>query len=367
MKKMVSKAAVLTGIETMEMQEFPIPEIGRNDGLLKVEMVGVCGSDPGFYSGKTKVPFPLIMGHEIVGRIEEIGEEKAKACGVKKGDRVVVENRFGCGVCKQCITGNYSKCIDRLGYGVYTSCSVEPHLLGAYSEYLYLPPRAMLHKIDESVPLEAAVLTTSVVGNNIRWLREIGGLTLGDTVIIAGPGQQGLAATLIAKDCGASKIIMMGTSSPGDVERLEMAKEFGATDIIKVDVEDPIERVKEITNGEMSDILMDVSGAPHTMEIAPDLVRTYGTIVTPGLYGPHYASMDFDKVVLKELKILGAHAQTYQSNEAAIKLIESRKYPFEKMVTHWFSLEEAEKAVLATARQIPGINPIKCVITPNGR
>lgn len=368
MQKMYSKAMVLTGIRKMEMQEFPIPEIKADDGLLKVEMVGVCGSDPGFYNGKTKVPFPLIMGHEIVGRIEEIGEEKAKSSGIKKGDRVVVENRFGCGKCKQCIIGNYSKCEARMCYGVYYSCENPPYLWGAYSEYLYLPPRAILHKIDEKVPLEAAVMTTSVVGNNIRWLREIGGVTLGDTVVIAGCGQQGLAATIVAKECGASQIIVLGTSTSYDLERMAMAKEYGATHTVYVDKEDSVDAICQITNGKMADIMMDVSGSPTSMEKSPDMVRTMGTIVTPGLYGPHYASMDFDKVVLKELKILGAHAQTYQSNEAAIKLIESGRYAFEKMVTHWFELEEAEKAVLTTAHEVKSdINPIKCVITPNGR
>ena len=83
-----------------------------------------------------------------------------------------------------------------MGYGVYFACANPPYLWGAYSEYLYLPPRAMIHKIDESVPLEAAVLTTSVIGNNVRWLGEIGGVKLGDTVLIAGCGQQGLAGTL---------------------------------------------------------------------------------------------------------------------------------------------------------------------------
>ena len=368
MRKIMSRAAVLTGIRQMEMRDIPIPEIGAEDGLLKVEMVGVCGSDPGFYNGKTKVPFPLIMGHEIVGRIEEIGETKAKVSGVKKGDRVVVENRFGCGKCKACIEGNYAQCVDRMGYGVYFGCDNPPYLWGAYSEYLYLPPRAMIHKIDEGVPLEAAVLTTSVLGNNVRWLGEIGGVKLGDTVLIAGCGQQGLAGTVVAREFGASKVIVMGTSRPFDEKRMILAKEFGATDLIYVDKEDPVARVKEITDGNLADVMMDVSGAPSNMEISVDLVRKMGTIVTPGLYGPHFAAMDFDKVVQKELKICGALAQSYHSNEIAVKLVESRKYPLEKMVTHWFELEEAEKAVLTTAHELPSdVNPIKCVILPNGR
>lgn len=358
-----SRAAVLTGIRKMEMQEFPIPEIGEDDGLLKVEMVGVCGSDPGYYRGKTKVPFPLIMGHEIVGRIEEIGEKKSKLSGVKKGDRVVVQNRFGCGVCKQCIMGNYEKCVDALGYGVFVPASKPPYLWGAYSEYLYLPPRAMLHKISEDVPLEAAVLATSVVGNCIRWVREIGECNVGDTIVIAGPGQQGLAATVVAKEAGA-RVVITGTGR--DAERLALAKEFGADYAINVDETDPLEFVRELTNGEMAEMFLDVTGSPRTLEGAIDYVGTFGRIVVPGLYGPHPASIDFDKVVFKQARFLGAHAQSYRADEAAVKLLESRKYPIEKMVTHKFSLDEAEKAVLTTGREIEGENPIKCVIMPNG-
>ncbi len=90
------RAAVLKAVKEMEIQEFPIPEIQDNDALLKVEMVGVCGSDPHMYDGANKnAALPLIMGHEIVGRIEEIGDYKAKISGCKKGDRVVVETRVG--------------------------------------------------------------------------------------------------------------------------------------------------------------------------------------------------------------------------------------------------------------------------------
>jgi len=360
------RSFVLTADRHMEMQEFPIPEIHDDDALLKVEMVGVCGSDPGFYKGKTPHAMPLMMGHEIVGRIEEIGAKKAAISGLKKGDRVIVENRFGCGVCKQCVTGHYSKCVDKLGYGVFTPATKPPHLWGAYSEYLYLPQRAVQHKIDESVPLEAAVLTTSVIGNNIHWLQGRGGLAMGHTVVIAGAGQQGLAATLIALECGASKIIILGRGTPSSAKRLAMAKDFGAHYVVNTDETDPVQFVREVTGGEMADLFMDTSGSSHNMEISLDLVKTYGTIVTPGLYGDHLASMDFDKLVMKELSIVGAHAQTYESNEAAIKLVESRKYPFERMVTHKFLLEDAEKAVLTAAREIPGENPIKCVICPNG-
>lgn len=358
-----SRAAVVTEFRKMEMQEFPMPEVHDDDGILEVEMVGVCGSDPGFYSGKLDLKLPLLMGHEIVGRIAAIGEKKAKRNGVKVGDRVVVQNRFGCGVCRECIQGRYEKCVDRLGYGVFIPCSEPPYLWGGYSEYLYLPPRAMIHKIDENIPLEAAVFTTSVIGNCINWVREIGQLMIGETIVIAGPGQQGLAGTAVAKECGA-RVIVIGTSK--DADRLALAREFGADYTLVADEVDTVEAVREITNGEMANVFMDVTGVSKVLETAIDHVGTFGRIVVPGMYGPHPASIDFDKVIFKQAKFLGAHAQTYFADEAAVRFVEARKYPLEKMVTHKFELEDAEKAVLTTAREIPGENPIKCVIMPHG-
>ena len=364
--KDVCKAMVLTADRQMEMREFPIPETHEDDGLLKVEMVGVCGSDPGYYRGKTPHALPLIMGHEIVGRIAKIGPKKAKDTGCKVGDRVIVENRTGCGVCPACIEGHYSKCVHKLGYGVFTSCETPPYLWGAYSEYLYLPPRAIVHKISDQVPLEAACLTTSVIGNNVHWLMERGGVKMGDVVVIAGAGQQGLCASVVAKECGASQIIIYGRDSASSMKRLELAPEFGATYTFNGGKEDPVEVVRKLTDGAMADVFVDTSGDPHNMEISLDIVKNYGTVVTPGLYGKHPASLDLDTLVMKEITIVGAHAQTYHSNEVAIKLVESGKYPFEKIVTHKFLLEDAEKAVLSAGHEIEGVNPIKCAICPNG-
>lgn len=363
MEKMKCKSMVLTELQHLEMKEFPIPEIHEDDGLLRVDMVGVCGSDPGYYKGKTKVPLPLMLGHEIVGTIVEIGEKKAKASGVKKGDRVVVQNKFGCGVCKHCITGHYEECKAGRSYGYGIPCTEPPYLWGGYSEYLYLPPRAMIHKIDRSVPLEAAVLTTSVFGNAVHWIREVGECKIGETVVIAGPGQQGLAGVIVAKECGARVIISGNTRS---MNRLQLAKEFGADYIVNTDEQDLIEFVREVTDGEMADMFMDVTGSVAVLESACDIVGMFGRVILPGLYGHKPASIDFDKMLLKQIKMIGVHAQSYTANEAAVKLVESRKYPLEKMVTHKFSLEEAEKAIHCTAREIPGERPIKCVILPNG-
>lgn len=358
------RAAVVTGIRKMEIQEFPRPKIKHDDGLLKVDMVGVCGSDPGHYNGKIKVNFPLIMGHEIVGTIDEVGDEFARIKGVKKGDRVVVETRFGCGVCEPCVTGRYRSCTSQLGYGFRVGSDTPPYLWGAYSEYLYLPPRALVHKIDPDVPLEAGALACAVLGDSVRWLQQMGGSKIGDTIVILGPGQQGLGGVIVAKECGASNIIITGKKN--DKARLEMAKMLGADHTINIDEVDPIEFVQDITNGKLADIVFDCSGAIDAIESSVYMVKHHGTIVTPGVYGTgKRAALELDKIVMGEITIKGTHTHNIDSVIPAIKLIESRKYPIEKLVTHKYTLDEAEKAVLCTAGELEGEYPIKVVIEPN--
>ena len=350
----------------MSLWEFDIPGIGSGDGLLRVEMAGVCGTDPGIYRGKAiglPISYPLIMGHEIVGRIETIGEIAGKRHKVKKGDRVIIETTFGCGHCYPCLTGNYVQCESCLLYGHTIPCKDSPHLWGAYGEYLYIAPRAMVHKVSDKLPPEAAVLICAVIGNAIRWLRMIGGVTIGDTVVIEGPGQQGLAGVVVARESGAQNIIVTGLTK--DQKRFELAKEFGATHCVDVEQEDAAEAVEEVTAGRMADVVMDVTGHPEGAIRALDLVRKGGTIVIPSIYGADKAiPLVLDKIVFKEAKILGVNSHNIRSVIPAIALAESRKYPIEKMVTHHFPLEEAESAVRLVGGEIETEDAIKVVIVP---
>ena len=155
-----TRAMVLKGPGKLELQEFPLPEVGTDDGILKLELIGVCGSDPGIYSGKTRGaprPFPIILGHEIVGRIEKMGAEAQERHGVREGDRVIIEYAFGCGECKACLSGNYTLCEKYYTYGSMISCKEPPHLFGAYADYLYIHPRAMVHKISDRISPETGL------------------------------------------------------------------------------------------------------------------------------------------------------------------------------------------------------------------
>lgn len=361
--KKTCRSAVLKSVRQMEIQEFPVPEIKDDDALLRVEMVGVCGTDTHMYKGESTNAWPIIMGHEFVGHIEEIGAFKAKISGCKKGDRVVVESRFGCGACEPCIQGKYNRCVDQLGYGFQISCDTPPYLWGAYGEYVYLPKRAILHKIDEDVPAEAAVLTCAVLGDSVRWLSHIGGVSLGDTVVILGTGQQALGGIVVAREAGASTVIVTGTDS--DTERFKMAKRLGADYLINVDQEDEAEAVRRITNGRKADIVFDCSGSVKAMARSTEMVKKGGVIVTPGMYGGKKTPVDFDAVVFNEIEIRGAHTHNISSVNTAINIINSRKYPLEEIVTHVYGLEEAELAVQVAGYEVKGESPIKVVIDPS--
>ena len=348
------------------MREFPLPEIGPEDGLLRVQMAGVCGSDPGMYHGKASslpIAYPLILGHEIVGRIEEIGELAAQRHKVKKGDRVIVETAFGCGFCHACLTGNYVQCESSLLYGHTIPCNRPPHLWGAYGEYLYIAPRAMVHKISDDLPAEAAVLICAVLGNAVRWLRNMGNVAIGQTVVIQGPGLQGLAGVIVARESGASRIIITGLEK--DQRRFALAREFGATDCINVEKQDPMDAVRELTRGSMANIVMDVTGSPQGPVQALDLVAKGGTIILPGIYGSDKSiPLILDKIVFKEVKIQGVLSQNLQSVLPAIALAESRKYSIEKMVTHRLPLAEAEIALKMVGGELKEEDAIKVVLVP---
>ncbi len=356
-------SAVTIATRTMEIQAFDIPVIGEDDGLLKVEMCGVCGSDPRIFQWTDPERFPLIMGHEVLGHIEEIGSQASARWGIKRGDRVVVEHLFGCGHCRMCLIGEYRFCSEHLGYGGPIPSSVPPCLWGAYGEYMYLAPNSRVHRIAEDVPAEAAVMTCANIGNGIRWVRTKGGVTVGDTVVVIGPGGQGLAAVLAAREAGAIQIVAIGLTQ--DNHRFEVARRFGATQTINLDIEDPVERVHQLTEGVLADVVMDLTGATSSAPLSLELVRPMGTVVLGSNTGEASVPLVTSKIAAKEIHYQGVNTHDTAAVRAAIKLVESRRYPIEKMVTHYFGLEDAETAVHAAGGEIRLDGFIKGVIVPN--
>lgn len=229
---------------------------------------------------------------------------------------------------------------------------------------MYLAPgSAGIYPVSEEAPAEAAVLINAVISNGIRWVREMGGVTIGDTVVIQGVGQQGLAATIAAREAGAAIVIVTGLSI--DRERFKLAKEFGADFIINAEKEDVVLRVNEITRGKLADVVVDVTGNPDALKIDPDIVKPQGTIVSAGITGTETITPLFmDKIVFKEIRLQGVLSNDITTMRQALRLVESRKYPIEKMVTHKFPLQEAERAVQTAGKEFPADYPIKVLIKP---
>jgi 2-desacetyl-2-hydroxyethyl bacteriochlorophyllide A dehydrogenase len=346
-----SRAIVQTAPRTLELRELPLPEISSDDALLQVEACGICGTDYEQYEGALPVPYPAIIGHEPVGRIAEIGAKAATRWGVAKGDRVCVE---------ALVPGH------RRGIGSYGFISVNdpPGLWGGYSEYLYIPPQVNVHKIDESIDPAIATLFNPI-GAGFRWAVDLPRLQPGETIVILGPGQRGLGSVLAAREAGAGTIFVTGLER--DAAKLALAREFGANDTLVADRDDIRSAVREATNGRGADVVIDVTSyATQAVTQAIDLARCRGRIVLAGTKGLGNPVADFfsDRIIMKELTIYGALGVDNPSYAKAVRLIESGKYPLERMHTQTLPMTDAERALQMLAGKLPGEEAIHIALVP---
>lgn len=339
------RAMVQTGAGKLELQRFDRPEIGDNDGLLRVEACGICGTDTETYRGAIPINYPVIPGHEPVGRIEEIGSRAAQRWGLEAGDRVVVQAEFGCGRCRGCMDDR--TCAVSPGTYGFMPTDMPPSLWGGYAEMLYLPPGAVPHKISKHVePCIAALYNP--LGAGFAWAVKAPGLQCGDTIAVLGPGQRGLACVIAASAAGAERIFVTGLGSR-DAHKLSLATRLGAHVAIDVEAEDALERITEETGGRGVDVVVDTT--PHATQPVIDAVqmaRPGGTIVLAGIKGrggiPAFPS---DDVAMRYQTIKGVRAVDYHSFQRAVRLIESGSVPVHELHTHRFPLEAAAEAVLS--------------------
>src|SRR5256885_2021416 len=330
-----SRAVVQTGPRCLELRDLPVPDIGDESALLRVEACGICGSDAEQYTGVLPVRFPLIPGHEPLGIIERIGDRAARRWGVDAGDRVAVESLIPCGHCRACTEGRYQLCRGRggmFGHG-YVPLAHAPGLWGAYADYMYLDPFSLVHRMRKDIPASLAVMFNPL-GAGFRWAVEIPDTGPGDSVLVLGPGQRGLACVIAARAAGADTIIVTGLGR--DAKKLALARTLGADHTIDVEAEDLRARVRELTAGRGADVVVEVTAnAPEPVAEALHYAATGGRIVLAGVKGlkavPDFVS---DLIVVKEITIKGAFAVTRRGYEAAIRLIESGRVPLARMHTH---------------------------------
>lgn len=357
-----SFAMVQTGPRQLEARDIAMPDIDDDSAILELEACGICGSDLEQYEGVIKVPMPIIPGHEPLGRIVKLGDKAGRRWGVEVGDRVAIETMISCRFCRCCLGGRYHLCDNRQMYS-YIPVSEAPSLWGGYAQHMFLHPNTIMHKVDPGLPPEIAVIFNPL-GAGFRWAVEIPETKPGDSVVILGPGQRGIACVIACREVGAGTITVTGLAA--DAKKLEVAKFYGADHTINVEEENSVKRVKQITDGG-ADVVIDVSAyATQPVRDALDMVRPGGTIVLAGVKGMKAVdNFVSDLIVLKEINIRGAIGVTSTGYKNAINLIESGRVDFQKMHTHEFDLADADLAIRTLGREVEGEGSIhSCLIPP---
>jgi threonine dehydrogenase-like Zn-dependent dehydrogenase len=359
-----SLTAVVTDKRQIEMRYFDVPQLAADDALLKVELCGICGSDYHYYIEGHHWPYqapPQILGHEVVGRIANVSTAAAKHWKVKEGDLVIVESAITCHRCRYCTTGNSSLCSTKRSYGMSASMTEPPYLWGGYSQYMYLHPDAILHVVPQGISEHEAVLFSGLA-NGVKWATRVPSLSLGDSIVILGPGQQGLGCVVASSIAGANPIIVAGLAR--DAKRLEVAKVLGATHAIYSDEKPLLDQVKEILGPDLADVVVDVTGSTKAQEVAVDLVRRGGTVVLGGRTPKKTIPFVMDKLASRGIRMIGVRAHESEDVRKSISVIAARREQLAQMLTHEVSLKQADLALRLIGQEIPGEEAIHVALNP---
>ncbi len=338
------RAAVMTKTNTpLEIVEYPLVDVEKGYILVKIRCCTICGSDLHSWLGKRKTPTPIILGHEIVGEIVEIGEGVTHDSGDKPlniGDRITWTIMDSCGKCYYCREkGLMMKCRSLKKYG-HDSCAPPPHFVGGFAEYCYITPGTCVIKIpdalsDEEVAPANCALATVVAG----W--ETAEVNPFENVLIQGAGALGFYAAALAKHYGCRRIIVTDILD----HRLDFIKAFGATDAINVSRmsdEEVVQAVRDLTHGFGVDCAMEVAGIPALIPTGLKCLRTGGRYVEIGNSAPG-ANFTYDAcdIVWRRLTLTGVHNYDARHLQAAVDLLAMtrEKFPFKDIVTHRVNLE----------------------------
>jgi threonine dehydrogenase-like Zn-dependent dehydrogenase len=338
-------AAVFLGDGRYEIREFPVPDPPPGGAVLRVEAVGLCGSDVAQFHGVELIPgasaFPVVPGHETVGRVVKLAPDAQ--LGVDEGDRVAVDEILSTSPFRI-----YGYC-DMTGEGTVG-------LWGGYGEYMEIFAGTTLHRMTDRYPAEQLTLFEPLA-NAVNWV-DISGLGEGDTVVIQGPGHQGLAVLEAALVKKPGQVIVTGTSQ--DALRLDVAKAIGATHTIMVDRDDPVAAVADLTNGQMADVVMDIASAVQTVPLCIDLVRWNGRVLLAGL--KHFApipNLVTDMIVMKALSVFGGSGFTVDSMRRAVELLETGEAKSDLVLGEVFALDGIDEAMALLARTDPNRDAVR--------
>lgn len=305
------------------VKEVPYPVLRDTDVIIKVRSVGICGTDGPILAGTRPVPYPLIPGHEFAGDIVEVGSAVQH---LKVGDRVTPCIVIGCGDCDMCIEGKEVLCDNLVETGI--------HVDGAFAEYVRVPAKVCRKMRDTTTYDQGA--SVDPVASAYRTVKA-SRITSKDVCCVYGAGPIGLYAVQLIRLRGVKTVICLDTDA--GAQRLELAKTLGADYTINVSREDPVQRVREITNGAMADYVQDCVGAPTVPVTAMNLLKKAGTYAITGLYHT-LPQVDLGKVVRSEIDIYGTICYTRQEFEECLHFIEDGRVKVDPLITHHFPLRE---------------------------
>lgn len=341
MSDQLMRASVLDGPMKLRVEERAIPEPERDQVLVRVAAVGVCGSDVHYYRegriGDFVVEEPMVLGHEASGTIVAVG---ADVPADRVGERVAIEPQRACRVCDQCKHGRYNLCRSIEFYAT-------PPIDGAFAQYVLIQADYAF-PIPDSMSFEAAALCEPLsVG---IWANQKAGTSVGDRLLVAGAGPVGITIVQAARAAGASEVIVSDVSP----ERREAASRFGATAVLDPTADDVAGLDLDV------DAFIDASGAAPAIAAGIHAVRPAGTVVLVGMGKPDL-TLPVSRIQNRELLLTGVfrYANTWP---LAIRLIAEGRVDVDALVTGRFGLDEVAAALDSTADPCT----LKSVVLPNG-
>lgn len=318
----------------MALKEVPTPEVDADSILMKVEAVGICGSDIRIYRhGNSRVQLPQILGHEAAGRVVAVG---ANVTRFSVGDRICLGADVPCGECVFCEAGIGNNCQINYAMGY--------QFAGSFAEYVLLNKMVVnygpIHKIGDGISYEEAALAEPLacVLNGL----ELSQVKLGDTVVVIGAGPIGMMLVEVAMKMGA-RVLLVNRSRP----RLEIAKRLGAAAYICSGDEDAVQRVLEETGGLGADVVITCNPSPESQVDAIRMAKNRARVNFFGGLPKDRAIVPLDTNLIhyKELFVHGAHGSLPRHHQQAVELINNGIIDMSKFISHRFPLERIEEAI----------------------
>ncbi|MBC8102154.1 MAG: alcohol dehydrogenase catalytic domain-containing protein [Cytophagales bacterium] len=332
------RANVFCGVDDIRVEAVPRPQAGVGEAVIKITLTTICGTDLHILRGEYPVKPGLVIGHEPVGVIAELGPG---VTGYAIGDRVLVGAITPCGQCRGCLSGHLSQCGHGDGYEAIGGWRFGNTINGSQAEYLLVPyAQANLTKIPDGVSDEQVVLLADIASTGFSGA-ESGGVTIGDSVVVFAQGPIGLCATAGARLMGASLVIGVD----GDDHRLAMAKRMGADVALDYRAQDVVAEVRRLTGGG-ADVAIEALGTQQTFESALRCLRPGGTLSSLGVYsdtlhvpGDAFAAGLGDHRIVTTLCPGGKERM-----RRLIEVVRQGRVDLTPLLTHSFSLEQIGEA-----------------------